>query len=237
MFATYKTPTGLHFAEATTYPPVDQSSWNDIVVDGTAGAGSISRIKYDNDDGRFYILAHNVTNSRLYMSHCVFLDRMTPASWTTFFCSLGSATDEGAFFDFAFDPMPMSTDIFYVYYAYNPDQGFPMAVRGIEGALNKSSFNLNALEYNPGQFSGRFCSMAFGNQRVVVTYQEVDGSGLQFLVSPYVSGVYPLGWVGSTVPDGSVSPLADTNALVYNGNIAEIVYGRDDGIYFASLVM
>ncbi len=60
---------------------------------------------------------------------------------------------------------------------------------------------------------------------------------MKFMYSPYVEDEQPLGWVTVNLPEVSTYPLNDTNTLVYNGNIAEVVYGRADGVYFASLVM
>jgi PKD repeat protein len=237
MFATYKTPAGLHFAEATTYPPMDETSWPDIIMDSTAGAGSYSRLKYDERDTRFYILAYGQTSGQLFMSQCLYDDRTVPASWTTFNASGDITSSEGAFNDLTFDTYGISDNIFYIFYRDYGAYGVPMGVLAHEGATDDLGFIKGALDFADSQQVGRFCSTVLGNGLIACTYQDADSIGLVCIRQPYVPDTFPTSWTRDTVPDGSASPLTDTNVLFYNGNIIEIVYGREDGIYYASLPM
>lgn len=237
VFATYKDMGGMYFAEAVSYPPTGPADWSVITANPTAGAGSNSRMRYNDEDGRFYVTAYNAIQGQLYLSHCLFDDRAVPASWITFNLYEGFSGNVGAYSEFAFDPAAGSDNLFFIFYHDSGITSTPMAVLGFDGTADNSSFFFNSLEYSPGNYPGKFCSTAFGDQRVAVSYQAADPTSLAFMYSPFVTGEEPMGWIPQTVTDISASPLTDTNVLVYNGNIAEIVYGREDGIYFASLVM
>ncbi len=237
VFATYKDMGGLYFAEAVSYPPTGAADWSVITADPTMGAGSNSRMRYNEEDQRFYILSHNVSQSTPDLSHCLFDDRATPASWVTFNAHEGYSGDAGSYLDFDIDPAVGSDNLFLIYYVDQGTTGTPVAMVGFEGATDNSTFLDNGLEYSPGNYPGRFCSTAFGNQSVVVCYQDADPTVMKFMYAPYVEDEQPLGWVVVNLPEVSAYPLTDTNVLVYNGNIAEVVYGREDGVYFASLVM
>ncbi len=237
IFATYRTPGGLFFAEATTYPPVDASSWVETSVDSSLGAGASSRIKYNGEDGRFYIVAYNLSNTELFMSHCLFDDRATPASWVTFVISGEMGMDEGAFFDFAFDPASLSDNLFCIYHRDYVGTTGTMGVLGHEGAPNNSGFDRNGILYQEGTFQGEYCSLAFEENLLAFSYNRTTPADLMVAVSPFTENQTPLGWVYELVPDPSASLIRDTNLLIHNGDRMMIVYGREDGIYFATATL
>jgi hypothetical protein len=83
--------------------------------------------------------------------------------------------------------------------------------------------------------NGEMCSLAFGGGQVMTAYRGNDVTQLIYNASPHSTGILPFGWTPEVVPDVSLSPITDTNMLVYNNTNVMIVYGREDGIYFATL--
>jgi hypothetical protein len=235
MYATLKYIDGLHFYQATTYPPTGTQDWTDALVDGTMGTGGNSKLIWNEEDDNFYIFYYNYTAQSLNTAHCPFADVMTPTSWVTYRASSTSGNLAGEYFDFAFDPTPLSMNLYYCYTSVAGGMKRLNGVLGEENADNPNSFSFGMIATDDLANNGEMCSLAFGGGHVMTAYRGNDVTQLIYNASPYTTNHVPLGWAPEVVPEVSLSPVTDTNMLVLNNTNVMIVYGREDGIYFATL--
>jgi hypothetical protein len=225
---------GLHIFEPFWYPPAGPADWTDTSIDGTPGSGGNSKLMYNSDEDALYIFHYSYPNQGLYTSRCSYTNRLTGAAWTTYNAGASTGNEAGLYFDFAFDPASLSNNLFYIYTSNEAPGVVLNDVLGFEGASDAGSFTFGWAASGTGENHGRMCSMAFGGGNVMAAYQGNDSSQLIFLSSPFTTNILPFGWTPQVVPSASSSPVTDTNMLVIGTDVV-IVYGRADGIYFATL--
>jgi hypothetical protein len=233
--ATYKTPGGLYYAETTTYPPASPADWVSTLIDPTSGVGSNSKLKFNAEDDRLYVFSYNPIQGSLNTARCPWASRGIAGLWVDYISSSSTGDSSGANFDFGFDPAPGSNNMYYIYTQVTVGFDYLNGVLGYEGISDIGTYTFGSVAYGSANY-GQMCSLAFGGGKVMCTYRSPDQTQLIYNSSNYTTNIAPLGWAPQTVPDGGPSSqILDTNLLVYNNTDVLIVYGRPEGIYFATL--
>ena len=226
---------GLHYYEPTSYPPTGPADWTDCLVDTTPGAGGNAKIMWNSEEDGLYIFSYNYSTQGLYLSHCLYPDRLVSLAWSGFIASVSSGNEAGLYYDFGFDPAAMSNNLLYIYTSNEIPGVVLNEALGYEGASDASSFTFGWAASGTGENHGRMCSMAFGGGDLMAAYQGNDTTQLILNRTPFTTNVLPFTWTPEVVPSPSSSPVASVHMLNFNETSVRIIYGRDDGIYYAEL--
>jgi hypothetical protein len=232
--ATIKALDGLHFYMPMSYPPSAPGDWANSIIDSTPGAGGNSKMIWNSEIGYMFVFHYNYSNQALFASRCTYGNMLVSGLWVTYAASATSGNEAGLYFDFGFDPAALSNNLFYIYTSNEPSDTVLNDVLGDEWASDASAFTFSWAASGAGENHGRMCSLAFGGGDVMAAYQGNDTTQLIFNSAPYTTDILPYTWTPQVVPSASSSPVRDTNMLVMGTNLV-IVYGREDGIYFATL--